>query len=112
MTDYTDELFWDVQHWQGGGGRLYLRVGGWLTAIMIEVSEYTPEDLRFEVTDYNDVALFADLTVHSASGFHKGGKWFDPIPNVNTRSAYILKIPEDAPKLIITTVNRCLDWPR
>jgi hypothetical protein len=109
MTNYTNQLTYNTDYLRSFPHPYYvIPVGGWLSAIMVKKLG-SADDLLFELTDENYMALYADFTVEAIMSC--GGVMLDePLPNVNTRFPYYLTLPGNCPDLEIITVNRQLDW--
>jgi hypothetical protein len=107
MTElYTAELVYDMYHAPAHLAAYVIPPGGWLSAILVKKMG-TASDIRFELTDNNHDALYADFTLYSML-WCGGVQLKEPIPNVNVTQPYILKILDDAPELEIITVNRMI----
>jgi hypothetical protein len=106
---YTDELLYNRYIMPAGNGlsrqELELTPGGYLTALMATKIKGNAESLSFILVSKGDpLTIYAQFTVKPL--FTCGGKWFDPIPNLNAAYPYVLVIPPNAPELEIISVDR------
>jgi hypothetical protein len=98
----------------GRTNMITLPVGGYLVAVSAEVDLHAgwpgyvdrENNIRAEITNWDEVALYGDFEIAHVYGFHKGGVLFpEPLPNVNSACPYVVKLSDNAPPLRIHAVH-------
>jgi len=101
---YTDELVYDTYRAPAHMTAYQMLPGGFLSAVLVRRLGIS-DDVRFEVTDYDGHALYAEFTLSCV--LTCGGVMLkEPVPNLDMRFRYLLRALDDAPELEIISVNR------
>lgn len=89
-----------------------MAAGGWLCDVLVETnvdSMWYKNDVRCELTDTDSFALYGQFTINAGSGYHCGGiRLAEPLPNMDTRFPYVLRLLDEHPRVRITVVHA---WP-
>jgi len=94
---YTDELVYDTYRAPAHLTAYQMLPGGFLSAVLVR--RFGPsDDVKFEVTDYDGLALYAEFTL-SHMLMCGGVMLKEPVPNLNARFRYVLRALDDAPEL-------------
>lgn len=90
----------------------YLPPTGHLCDVLVETNLAGPwykNDVRCEITDCDQIGLFADFTIPSGSGYHCGGVRFkEPVPNVNSATPYVLRFLDEHPDVRVSLVSESI----